>query len=155
MMEIERKFLVTSSIFKKEAFRKLNIKQGYLNSDPVRSVRIRIQDESGFITIKGKSNESGLSRFEWEKEIPLEEANSLLDLCETSLIEKTRYLVKFDGHLFEVDQFFGENEGLSLAEIELKSEDENFSKPDWLGREVTGDRRYYNSYLSKTPFTKW
>ena len=155
MIEIERKFLLNSSAYKSAAFRKLKIRQGYLNSNPERSVRIRVQDEQGFITIKGKSNKSVIARFEWEKKIPLEEATILLELCEPSLIENTRYLVKFEGHLFEVDEFFGENEGLLLAEIELKSEDEIFSKPDWLGREVTGDKRYYNSYLSKTPFLKW
>ncbi len=155
MIEIERKFLVNSSIYKSAAFQKLKIRQGYLNSNPERSVRIRIQDELGFITIKGKANKSGVERFEWEKEIPAAEATILLNLCEPSLIEKSRFLVKFENHIFEVDEFSGENQGLIMAEIELRSEDEKFSKPDWLGREVTGDVRYYNSHLSKMPFTKW
>jgi CYTH domain-containing protein len=155
MIEIERKFLVTSDKFKTEAFTKHEIAQGYLNSNPERTVRIRIKGESGFLTIKGKSNETGVSRLEWETEIALAEAKPLLALCEKGVIHKTRYEVKVGKHVFEVDEFHGDNEGLLIAEIELSSEDEIFKKPDWLGAEVTNDVRYYNSYLSNNPFKNW
>ena len=155
MIEIERKFLVTSDAFKRDFVRKNYIAQGYLNSTPERTVRVRIKGETGYLTIKGKSNETGLSRFEWEKEIALAEAKALLLLCEKGIIEKNRYEVKVGEHLFEVDEFFGENEGLLIAEVELQSESENFEKPNWLGNEVTQDQRYYNSYISKHPFTSW
>jgi adenylate cyclase len=155
MIEIERKFLVSSDAFKNDALRKNHIAQGYLNSAPERTVRVRIKGDTGYLTIKGKSNESGLSRFEWEKEIPLAEAKALLLLCEKGIIEKIRYEVQVGKHLFEVDEFFGENEGLLLAEVELQSESEFFEKPNWLGNEVTQDQRYYNSYISKRPFTSW
>ena len=155
MIEIERKFLVSSDAFKNDALRKNHIAQGYLNSTPERTVRVRIKDDTGYLTIKGKSNETGLSRFEWEKEIPLEEAKALLLLCEKGIIEKNRYEVPVGKQLFEVDEFFGENEGLLLAEVELQTESEFFEKPHWLGEEVTQDQRYYNSYLSKNPFTSW
>lgn len=155
MIEIERKFLVTSGAFKSDALRKNHIAQGYLNSTPERTVRVRIKGGAGYLTIKGKSNETGLSRFEWEKEIPLAEAKALLLLCEKGIIEKIRYEVQVGKHLFEVDEFFGENEGLLLAEVELQSESEFFEKPNWLGNEVTQDQRYYNSYISKHPFTSW
>jgi adenylate cyclase len=155
MIEIERKFLVTSELFKKEAFVQNRIAQGYLSSVPGRTVRVRIKGDMGFLTIKGASNETGLSRFEWEKEIPLNEAKALLQLCEEGVIEKTRFEVKMGSHTFEIDEFYGENQGLILAEIELNSETEAFEKPAWLGKEVTNDKRYYNSYLSKNPFQKW
>ena len=155
MIEIERKFLVTSEAFKKEAFAKNRIMQGYLSSVPERTVRVRIKGDKGFLTIKGASNESGISRFEWEKEIPVEEAAALLKLCEKGVIDKTRFEVKIGNHIFEVDEFHGENEGLIIAEVELKSETEVFEKPVWLGKEVTNDSRYYNSYLSMNPFTNW
>ena len=155
MIEIERKFLVTSDAFKRDFVRKNYIAQGYLNSTPERTVRVRIKSETGYLTIKGKSNETGLSRFEWEKEIALAEAKALLQLCEKRIIEKNRYEVKVGEHLFEVDEFFGENEGLLIAEVELQSESENFEKPNWLGKEVTQDQRYYNSNLSKNPFLNW
>jgi len=155
MIEIERKFLVTSETFKKEAFVQNRIAQGYLSSVPGRTVRVRIKGNVGFLTIKGASNESGLSRFEWEKEIPLNEAKALLQLCEEGVIDKTRFEVKMGNHTFEIDEFYGENQGLILAEIELNSETEAFEKPAWLGKEVTNDKRYYNSYLSKNPFQKW
>jgi adenylate cyclase len=155
MTEIERKFLVKSEVFKKEAFKKSKIKQGYLNSHPERTTRIRVNDDKAFITIKGKSNESGVSRFEWEQEIHLSEAEKLLELCEPGSIDKMRYLVKCGNHTFEVDEFFGENEGLIIAEIELNSEDEKFEIPSWLGEEVTGDNKYYNSQLSQYPYSKW
>jgi adenylate cyclase len=155
MIEIERKFLVTSEAFKKEAFSQNRIAQGYLSSVPGRTVRVRIKGDKGFLTIKGASNESGLSRFEWEKEIPVDEAKELLKLCEKGVIDKTRFEVKIGHHVFEVDEFYGENEGLIVAEIELKSETETFEKPNWLGKEVTNDNRYYNSYLSKNPYKNW
>ena len=155
MIEIERKFLVISDAFKKEAFTQNRIAQGYLSSVPERTVRVRIKGEKGFLTIKGISNESGLSRFEWEKEIPVEEAKKLLLLCEKGVIDKTRFEVKYGNHVYEVDEFYGENEGLIIAEIELSSENETFEKPSWLGEEVTNDKRYYNSYLSNHPYKNW
>ena len=155
MQEIERKFLVNSEAFKSEAHRRTRIVQGFLNTHPERTVRIRIQGNDGFITVKGKSNKSGLSRFEWEKQISQAEAEELLHLCEPGIIEKTRYEIYSDNHTFEVDDFMGENEGLIIAEIELQSETESFQKPDWLGKEVTGDVKYYNSNLSKNPFKTW
>ena len=155
MIEIERKFLVTSDAFKKEAFAQNRIAQGYLSSVPERTVRVRIKGDKGFLTIKGASNETGLSRFEWEKEIPVDEATALLKLCEKGIIDKTRFEVKIGNHIFEVDEFYGENKGLIIAEVELKSETEAFEKPVWLGKEVTNDIRYYNSYLSKNPFRNW
>lgn len=155
MVEIERKFLVTSDAFKKEAFAQNRIKQGYLSSIPERTVRVRVKGNKGYLTIKGISNESGLSRFEWEKEIPIEEAENLLLLCEAGVIDKTRYEVKTKKHIVEVDVFYGENAGLIMAEIELSSETESFEKPIWLGNEVTNDKRYYNSYLSTNPYKNW
>lgn len=155
MIEIERKFLVNSDAFKNEAFAQSRITQGYLSSIPERTVRVRIKGDKGFLTIKGASNETGMSRFEWEKEIPFAEAEKLVLLCEKGSIDKTRFEVKMAKHVFEVDVFYGENEGLIIAEIELKSEMEPFEKPNWLGEEVTTDHRYYNSYLSKNPYKNW
>ncbi len=155
MTEIERKFLTTSDEFKSVSFKQNRIVQGYLSSVPERTVRIRIKDEKGFLTIKGVANESGLSRFEWEKEIPILDAEELLKICEKGIIDKTRYEVKVGNHIFEIDVFNGENKGLIIAEIELSAEDEVFEKPNWLGKEVTNDSRYYNSYLSKNPFINW
>ena len=155
MLEIERKFLVTSDAFKQEAFTQNRIAQGYLSVVPERTVRVRIKGDKGFLTIKGASNESGLSRFEWEKEIPVDEATALLKLCEKGVIDKTRFEVKKGNHVFEIDEFYGENEGLIMAEIELQSETESFEKPSWLGEEVTNDPRYYNSYLSNNPYKNW
>lgn len=155
MLEIERKFLVTSDAFKSEAFVKHQIAQGYLNSHPERTVRIRIKGESGFLTIKGKGNETGTTRFEWETEIALMEAKPLLALCESGVIQKTRYEIKSGKHVFEVDVFSGDNEGLIVAEIELSAEDETFEKPLWLGKEITNDNRYYNAYISQNPFKNW
>jgi adenylate cyclase len=153
--EIERKFLVTSEEFKAAAAKETRITQGYLSSVPERTVRVRIKGEKGFITIKGIGNASGASRFEWEKEITLNDATELLKICEPGVIDKTRYEVKAGDHTVEVDEFHGENEGLVVAEIELKGEDDEFEKPAWLGTEVTGDERYYNAMLMKNPFTKW
>ena len=155
MVEIERKFLVTNQDFITQSNTSFRIVQGYLNSNPERTVRVRIKGDKGFITIKGKGNESGLTRFEWEKEISVSDAEALLQLCEKGAIDKTRYNVQFENHLFEVDVFFGENEGLIVAEIELQSENETFSKPDWLGEEVTSEEKYYNAYLSQHPFKTW
>ncbi|GAL62178.1 CYTH domain-containing protein [Algibacter lectus] len=155
MIEIERKFLVKSEAFKKEAFKQTRISQGFLNTDKARTVRVRLKGEQGFITIKGASSKSGLSRFEWEKEIPKQEAEALLELCEPSIIDKTRYEIKQGQHIYEVDEFYGDNSGLIVAEIELNTETETYIKPDWLGNEVTGDVKYYNSQLSKHPFKSW
>ena len=134
--EIERKFLVKGD-FKADSFKATRITQGYLSSVPERTVRVRVKGEKGYITIKGKGNDSGASRYEWEKEIPVDEVKELLKLCEPGIIDKTRYLVKAGEHTFEVDEFYGENEGLVMAEVELKDENENFIKPAWLGEEVT------------------
>ena len=153
-LEIERKFLVAEG-FKPSATIFFRISQGYLNSSPERTVRVRIKGDKGFLTIKGLSSENGVSRYEWEKEIPVSEAADLLRLCEPGIIDKTRYIIEADGHTFEVDEFHGDNEGLILAEIELSSEDEAFTKPSWLGKEVTGDARYYNSMLMNHPYKNW
>lgn len=155
MVEIERKFLVTNCNFIMESKVKFRIVQGYLNSNPERTVRIRIKGNKGFITIKGKGNESGTTRFEWEKEIPIPEAEQLLLLCEKGVIDKTRYEVTIGLHLYEIDVFEGDNKGLIIAEIELKNENDSFEKPTWLGIEVTGDNRYYNAYLSNIPYKNW
>jgi adenylate cyclase len=154
-LEIERKFLVKNEDFKKESYQQKQIKQGYLNSDKNRTVRVRIANNNAFITIKGKSNTAGTTRFEWEKEIDIVEAEQLLLLCEPSIIDKTRFYVKNENHIYEVDVFYGDNDGLIVAEIELKSENENFKKPSWLALEVTGNKNYYNSSLSKFPFKDW
>ncbi len=153
-MEIERKFLVTGE-YKSLASKSYRIAQGYLSSSPGRTVRIRTKGDKGYITIKGKSNESGLSRYEWEKEIPHNEAQELLALCDPGIINKTRYEIIFENQTYEVDEFYGKNEGLTIAELELESETTSFSKPAWLGDEVTGDKRYYNVQLSIKPFKHW
>lgn len=153
--EIERKFLVKSNDFKAESFENTMIIQGFLSTAPERTVRVRIKDDKGFITVKGISNESGTSRYEWEKEISTEDAKDLLKISEPGVIEKTRFHVKSGNHIFEVDEFYGTNEGLVVAEIELDSEDQSFLKPAWLGEEVTGQIKYFNSMLMKTPFKSW
>lgn len=155
MQEIERKFLLKNDAFKAKAYDSFSIKQAYLNSHKERTTRIRITGDNAFITVKGKSSKSGLSRFEWEKKIPVAEAEELLKLCEPGKIEKTRFLVKVDHHIFEVDEFYKENEGLTIAEVELSSEKEIVKLPDWIGKEVTGDKKYYNSYLVQNPYIKW
>lgn len=155
MIEIERKFLIKNTNFEMLALSKNTIAQGYLNSDAHRTVRVRLKNDQGYLTIKGKSNASGTSRFEWEKEIDWKEAEALLALCEEHVIAKTRYLIPCGNHQFEVDVFHGKNEGLILAEIELQDENEPFEKPNWLGEEVTGKIEYYNSYLSQHPFSTW
>ncbi len=155
MIEIERKFLIKSDAFKSEAVSQDRIVQGFLNTHEERTVRVRINGDFGYLTVKGKSNETGISRFEWEKEISLDDAEALISLCEEGIIEKTRYAVPKGQHIFEVDEFHGANKGLIIAEIELNNEDEVYVQPDWLGDEVTGDIKYYNSKLSKNPFKTW
>ena len=152
--EIERKFLVKGD-FKPYVKKSMRIVQGYLSSVPERTVRVRIKGDKGFLTIKGIGSESGASRFEWEKEIDTSDVENLLKICEPGIIDKTRYLVEAGNHTYEVDEFYGLNQGLTIAEVELKSEDEEFEKPDWLGQEVTGEVKYYNSMLMKNPYTKW
>ena len=152
--EIERKFLVIGE-FRSLANISYRIAQGYLSSDPERTVRIRIKGDRAFITIKGKSTESGLTRYEWEKEIPIHDAHELLKLCQPCKIEKIRYEVIFEHQTFEVDEFFGSNRGLILAELELENENTVYVTPPWIGKEVTGDPHYYNAYLCKNPFSKW
>lgn len=153
-LEIEKKFLVKGD-FRNEVAEAVHIVQGYISTLPDRTVRIRIRGDRGFITIKGMADSSGIVRYEWEKEIPLSEAKELLLLCEPGVIEKTRHIIKAGKHLFEVDEFHGENAGLIIAEIELSSADEQFSKPAWLGEEVTSEAKYYNSSLSRKPFRNW
>lgn len=155
MIEIERKFLVTSEQYKTQIVSSHNIRQGYLSLDPERIVRVRLSNQKGYLTIKGKSSQSGMSRFEWETEISVAHTTALLSLCLPPLIEKTRHLVKFDQHIFEIDEFEGQNKGLLIAEIELKSESETFTSPEWLGKEITGNKKYYNSNLCQNPFSSW
>lgn len=154
-IEIERKFLVKNDAYKTESFKEIRITQGYLSLVPERTVRVRIKGEKGFITIKGIASETGVSRYEWEKEIPLDEAHELLKICEPGVIDKTRYYVKSGAHTFEVDEFYTDNEGLTVAELELGSEDEVFEKPEWLAEEVSGEPKYYNSMLIKNPYKNW
>ena len=151
-IEIERKFLLLNNDFKKEAFKKERIVQGFLSSVPERTVRIRLIADIGFITVKGIGNASGTTRFEWEKEISKQEAESLLKICEVGIIDKERYFVRVGKHTYEIDEFALDNEGLQMAEVELKNEHESFEKPNWLGAEVTGQKKYYNSSLVKNPF---
>ncbi|SNR68072.1 CYTH domain-containing protein [Lutibacter flavus] len=153
--EIERKFLVKNDDFKKESFKETKIVQGFLSTVPERTVRIRIKGDKGFITVKGIGNKSGTSRYEWEREISVEDATDLLKISEPGVIDKTRNNVKSGEHTFEVDEFYGENDGLIVAEVELGSENENFIKPNWLGEEVTGQVKYYNSMLMKNPYKNW
>lgn len=153
--EIERKFLVKGD-YKSLATKETRITQGYLSTVPERTIRVRITGDKGFLTIKGIGNASGVSRFEWEKEISEEDARSLLELCEPGIIDKTRFTVPEAGGLkFEVDEFHGDNEGLTVAEIELPAEDHPFEKPEWLGEEVTGDTHYYNAMLLRNPYKTW
>ena len=153
--EIERKFLVLDDSFKHEAFSKSHIQQGYICSERGRTVRVRIRDERAYLTIKGPSLNGGLSRYEFEREIPLDDGLQMMQLCESGIIDKTRWLVKSGNHTFEVDEFHGENAGLVVAEVELHHEDEPFEKPHFIGKEVTGDRRYYNSQLRANPYCNW
>ena len=154
-LEIERKFLVCGEDYKQLAFHHSRIKQGYISSRRGATVRVRLRDGQGFLTIKGPSDAKGISRYEFEKEISAEEAAHLFELCEPGIIDKTRYLVRAGNHTFEVDEFYGDNEGLVMAEVELQSETETFEKPSFIGQEVTGDRRYYNSHLREYPYSQW
>lgn len=151
--EIERKFLVSSDDYKQLAVCSYRIAQAYLSKDPDRTVRIRIKGDRGYITVKGRGNDSGMSRYEWEREVPVAEARELLSLCLPVIIEKTRYEVPVGTHTFEVDEFHGAHAGLVVAEVELHSEKETVALPAWLGREVTGEEPYYNAYLSSHPTT--
>lgn len=155
MIEIERKFLVRDTAYREQATSKIDLVQGFLNTDPERTVRVRCIGSRGFITIKGKSFGGGTSRREWEYDIPLEDARELLSICLHAPIEKIRYQVPMGKHTFEVDEFLGANLGLVLVEVELEEETESFARPLWLGREVTGQPEYYNSQLSIKPFTTW
>ena len=152
--EIERKFLVEDD-FRNSSTHRVKIVQGYLSSVPERSVRVRIMGDIAWLNVKGIGNITGTTRFEWETEISVKDAEELMEICEPGVIEKYRYLVPFKNHTFEVDEFLGENSGLVIAEIELSSEGEPFEKPPWIGREVTGDTKYYNAMLMKNPFSRW
>ncbi len=152
--EIERKFLVNGD-YKSHAYKSMPIKQGYLSLSGISVIRVRIKGEKAFVTIKSALVEGKIKRHEWEYEIPVEDAGEMLQLCEDAVIDKTRYLIRAGKHTFEVDEFYGNNEGLLIAEVELESEDEPFEMPDWLGPEVTGNVRYYNSFLSIHPYREW
>lgn len=154
-LEIERKFLVTDDSYKAIAFHSDRIAQGYICREGGNSARVRVRGEKGYITIKGPSTDDGLSRYEWEKEIPASEAWELMKLCHGGIIDKTRYLVKSGRHTFEVDEFHGDNEGLVVAEVELEELDEKFECPQFIGKEVTGEKRYYNSHLTRMPYKLW
>lgn len=153
-IEIERKFLVAGE-YKSLAFAHSRIRQGYICSGSGKTVRVRLRDDKGYLTIKGPSDAGGMSRYEFETEVPADDAQELMRLCEPGIVDKTRYLIKWGTHVFEVDEFYGDNEGLVLAEVELSDENEPFEKPPFLGREVTGDRRYYNSHLRNYPYKVW
>lgn len=155
MIEIERKFLVKNETYKSEAIKAQTLTQGYLSTDPKRAVRIRICNKEAYINVKGETSKSGVSRFEWEKKIDIEEAQNLILLCHKSIITKVRYHVRYGNHTFEVDEFLGDNAGLVVAEIELTDELESFERPNWLGKEVTGIKKYYNSQLSQNAFKNW
>ena len=154
-LEIERKFLVKKGdAYKNAAFSSSHIQQGYIPAEGA-TVRVRTRDDKAYLTIKGKSVNGGMTRYEFEKEITMDEAQHLLQLCQGGVIDKRRYLVKSGNHIFEVDEFYGDNEGLVMAEVELESESEAYEKPDFIDREVTGDKRFYNSHLLTNPFYKW
>ena len=154
-MEIERKFLVKDASYRQQARSSSHIRQGYLNSGHGCTVRVRMRDDEAFLTIKGPSLDGGLSRYEFEKAITTDEASHLMQLCEPGIIDKTRYLVDYNGHTFEVDEFHGDNEGLVIAEVELRAPDEPYEQPPFIGQEVTGNRRYYNSHLRRYPYKDW
>ena len=153
--EIERKYLVLDSSYKHEAYSSSHVRQGYLCSDRGKTVRIRLRDDRAYITIKGPSLDGGLSRYEFEQEIPFEDGEKMMSLCQEGLIDKTRWLVKSGEHTFEVDEFHGENAPLVMAEVELKTPAETPKIPHFIGKEVTGDRRYYNSQLRRNPYSQW
>lgn len=144
-IEIEHKYLVKNDLYKSQASSCHHIVQGYLNRDPERTVRIRIRDEKAYLTVKGKNH--GATRLEFEYDIPVDDALRMMRICEGTVIEKIRYHVNYEGHLWEVDEFSGSHEGLVTAEIELKSESEEYSLPDFIGENVTGNKAYYNSNL--------
>ena len=152
--EIERKFLVVGE-FKDQAYNSTHICQGYIASGNGRTVRVRIRDDKGYLTIKGPSTKAGLSRYEFEQEISLADAHDLMAICEPGIIDKRRYLIPYEGHTYEVDEFYGDNEGLVMAEVELGAVDEPYEKPDFIGPEVTGDKRFYNKHMLKYPFSLW
>lgn len=152
-MEIERKFLVANDAWRAQVTERTLLRQGYLSSEPSRVVRVRIAGEQAFLTIKGLT--SGISRAEWEYPIPMLDAQAMLAICERPLIEKYRSLIHANGLCWEIDEFLGENAGLIVAEIELQDAEKDFAKPDWLGKEVSGDKRFSNSNLGKLPFSKW
>lgn len=154
-MEIERKFLVRSDAYRRQAYAHSHIRQGYISSGGRCTIRVRLRDDEAFLTIKSPSLDGGLSRYEFEKAIARDEAEHLMLLCEPGIIDKTRYLVKSGDHVFEVDEFHGDNEGLVVAEVELYAADESYVKPDFIADEVTGDRRYYNSNLRRHPYREW
>ena len=154
-LEIERKYLVLDSSYKHEAYSTSHIRQGYICSERGRSVRIRIRDEHAYLTIKGPSLDGGLSRYEFEQQIPFDDAQKLMTLCEPGIIDKTRWLVRSGNHIFEVDEFHADNDGLVVAEVELNDPTETPLLPHFIGQEVTGDRRYYNSQLRRHPYTQW
>ena len=154
-MEIERKFLVRGNDYKSRAHKSFRIKQGYICSEKGRTVRVRTRDDQAFLTIKGPSYDGGLGRYEFEKEISMEEAEELFKLCAGGFIDKPRFLVASGKHTFEVDEFYGDNEGLVMAEVELSDADEPYEKLDFIGKEVTGDKRYYNAHLLKNPYKMW
>lgn len=154
-LEIERKFLVKKGgAYKSAAFSSSHIQQGYIPAEGC-TVRVRTRDDKAYLTIKSHSDATGLSRYEFEKEITMEEASHLLQLCKGGVIDKRRYLIKSGKHIFEVDEFYGDNDGLVMAEVELSREDEVFEKPDFIEREVTGDKRFYNSHMLTNPFKLW
>ena len=154
-IEIERKFLVTSTAYKKAAYNFYDMVQGYIAHEKGNSVRVRITNTEAVMTIKGPSDSKGMSRYEWNHQIPVEDAKELLKLSQGGVIEKRRYLVHSGPHVFEIDEFYGDNEGLVIAEVELQSENKTFEKPSFVGKEVTGDRRYYNAYLTTNPYKSW
>ena len=154
-LEIERKFLVRGNDYKSVARSSSHSRQGYICSGHGRTVRVRTRDDRAYLTIKGPSPDGGLSRYEFEKEISFDEAAHLFELCEPGVVDKTRWLVDYEGHTFEVDEFHADNDGLVMAEVELQAPDEPFAKPTFLGREVTGDRRFYNSHLRAQPYCLW
>ena len=155
MKEIERKFLVIDDSYRTLAYAQDDILQGYICSGHGHTVRVRTRGDKGYLTIKGPSLDGGISRFEWEKEITLQDARELFTLCRSGRIEKTRYLIRNGNHIVEVDEFHGDNEGLVFAEIELSDVNEEFLRPSFLGAEVTGDPHYYNAYISKHPYSTW
>lgn len=154
-LEIERKFLVRKGgSYKRAAFSSSHIRQGYIPAEGA-TVRVRVRDDHAFLTIKGRSVNGGMTRYEFEKEITLDEATHLLALCKGGVVDKHRYLVRSGAHVFEVDEFHGDNDGLVMAEVELASEGEAYEKPDFIGPEVTGDHHFYNSNLLTHPYREW